>query len=360
MTTRESQNNLVGLQYVRAFAVILVVLDHINIVIGLDKYIGLRLVDVENVYFGAIGVNIFFVLSGFIMVYISVHPHTLTPRISVRDFFLRRVERIIPFLWGCIAVYAALRFMAREGEMDWLAYIRAALFYPYGTVNPTQAWTLRYEMLFYAVFSAWIAFPRVGRYMVFLWFFSPFLTMFLHASEGGYWGDFFFTPINFLFGIGAAVGVIYKKRAWTMERTAPVVAVIGALSIGLNVLYERLTYSVYEIGPVVISGLVSAGIIALAVSLRNASEPNFVLKQLARIGDASYAIYLTHGIVLSGLAGAFARYAGGVALPLIYFVMLAAVLFGGYVIHVFLELPVISFARSLSDRTRKRDAIRAA
>ncbi|PDS76372.1 acyltransferase [Rhizobium sp. L43] len=354
MAGLENRNTLVGLQYVRAIAVIFVVIDHINIVIGLEKYIGRRIINVDNLFLGAIGVNVFFVLSGFIMVFISLDAKSLAPKVSVKLFFLRRIERIVPFLWFCVAAYAALRFFARDGEADWWAYIRAAFFFPYGTINPTQAWTLRYEMLFYTIFAFWIAFPLVGRYFVVLWVASPMILSVLSLSAPA---DFLFTPINILFGLGAAIGIIYKLRPWVFRNSNLSVAIIALAFCGANFLYSIISYSHYLISTVVYSCSLSALIIVIAVGVCPIGVPSLKFRFLAFLGDASYSIYLTHGIFLSALAGISSHYLRQFPLPAIYTLILAAALAGGALIHVYIERPIIAVLRNVSKRSWKLDAV---
>ena len=128
-----------SVQALRALAALLVVFEH---------------VDMAKV--GAFGVDIFFVISGFVIAYVS---RTDTPA----RFMLKRLFRIIPLYWSatvlvflvaCLAPWALKSTTNDLGDL-----IKSLLFIPYmkdsGAVQPVLflGWTLNYEMFFYAIFA---------------------------------------------------------------------------------------------------------------------------------------------------------------------------------------------------------------
>ncbi len=117
---------------------------------------------------GAAGVDVFFVLSGFIMVYIS-RPYSDGNK-TVLDFIVRRLIRIYP-LYALVTLYYAghqTSVMYNPG-----ALFRSLLFVPYewkpGVPEPVLgiAWTLYYEVLFYGYFavSLFLGGPKVVQYL---------------------------------------------------------------------------------------------------------------------------------------------------------------------------------------------------
>src|SRR5205085_6006264 len=122
----------------------------------------------NNLLLGAAGVDLFFVISGFVMVYSS---EALFGRLDgpVR-FFLRRLARIAPLYW-VVTIAIILYIYAAHGATLWTIYspgslLASFLFWPYprldGLAFPVHllGWTLNYEMFFYAVFAFAILLPR--------------------------------------------------------------------------------------------------------------------------------------------------------------------------------------------------------
>jgi exopolysaccharide production protein ExoZ len=113
---------------------------------------------------GSIGVDIFFVISGFIMVHICWDDFALPG--GAQHFMRRRIVRIVPLYW--VATIAALVFhrVSAKAPEGWAELLQSLLFIPYYKENVGwrpilgQGWTLNYEMMFYAIFAVALTFPR--------------------------------------------------------------------------------------------------------------------------------------------------------------------------------------------------------
>ncbi len=170
--TSSKKAEILGIQYVRGIAAVAVVLDHSAGMGAFEKYFG-AIVFNDFLKFGAHGVDVFFVLSGFIIAYVALHPNLL-PRLTFLDFYKRRAVRILPLMWLAIGSYAALRMLGGI-TADWVDYLRAATLFPIGQVAPLNIWTLRHETLFYLLFGvSWLAYRR-ARHGIFFWFAAPLL-----------------------------------------------------------------------------------------------------------------------------------------------------------------------------------------
>lgn len=109
------------------------------------------------------GVDIFFVISGFVMFY-TQHANPKRPI----DFLKSRIKRIVPLYWsitlGCIALMLVFPSIFRQASFDWphslasLFFVSNLVGYKYPVLIP--GWTLELEMLFYVLFAAALAIPR--------------------------------------------------------------------------------------------------------------------------------------------------------------------------------------------------------
>jgi peptidoglycan/LPS O-acetylase OafA/YrhL len=246
---------------------------------------------------GNIGVYVFFVISGFIMVHICWDE--FGRRGAAANFLRRRIIRIVPLYW--LATIAALAFhkvSATHGaHAGWLDLVQSLLFIPYrdedGHWAPilAQGWTLNYEMLFYAIFAAAVALRR----------------QIALPAIGGTLG--FFTLVGALLPAGILAYLSSPIVLWFV------------LGIGLAVVWRW----------------------------RGFAEP----KRLARsakflefFGDASYSTYLVHGLVLTMLLRIWVVTIGA---PSTWFVPmgLAIVTVSGLGIHIVIERPILRMATDL-------------
>ncbi|MBA3897949.1 MAG: acyltransferase, partial [Sphingomonadaceae bacterium] len=111
------------------------------------------------IHVGSFGVDIFFVLSGFIIAHVTAR--------DPRGFAAKRLIRVLPLYWlATLAVFAAARAapaLFAATDPSWLNLARSLLFIPYarpdGVVQPLLflGWTLNYELLFYAIFALALA-----------------------------------------------------------------------------------------------------------------------------------------------------------------------------------------------------------
>ena len=341
-----SAHELVGIQYLRAAAALMVVLYHLSGMMAFPKYLG-RYPMGRMFEGGNIGVDVFFCLSGFIIVYIALDP-SLRPTMGAVTFYKRRFARIVPFMWLVVIAYAALRSEFRAFFPFW-SYVRAFTLFPVGAVEPNVIWTLRHEFLFYLVFG--LTFLAGARWLFVLYALSPLALMAVGLEYGpgsGGWSEllgFLFSRVDLLFGMGVLVGVVFVKtrEKWPSITFAPlgmfaVLAVIFCLSAVWR--YERtVTWQV------VVIGLLSCAALALACVTPHV---NNVIGDLGRrLGDASYCIYLTHTALVSTMLGFLAHFARGLPVDAIFGVTFLAVVVSATFLHYLVERPVVAWSQRL-------------
>ena len=246
----------------------------------------------------AAGVDLFFVISGFIMVYATGGGTT----VSAFEFLKRRFIRIVPLYWlatgFAVVVLLLAPQLARQTILAFPHVLASFAFLP--ALHPSAptiyaplvyvGWTLNYEMLFYALFATGIAFGSRSPGRVVAIASASILILsaigFI-AFPRGLLG-FYTNPImlEFVFGMCLALALTNvpksKFYAWLC-----VVALIALFALPAATDYDRsLRYGL--IASVVVGASIVAGWLPIRL--------------LELIGDASYSIYLSHFFVLSAFA----------------------------------------------------------
>lgn len=247
------------------------------------------------------GVDVFFVISGFIMVH-GASRYT-SGRARALDFLLRRLLRIYPPYWVVTLVLIGILALVSEGTSPELAPTRiltSLLLYPSlspdGFLRPILGvgWTLSYEVYFYLVFflSLWAGKSRYAYLLVLI-----LLAMLLSASGAS--GEsapvrFLQDPIVLEFLYGAALGWLLPRlrlsAAW-----AGILLLFGLLAIFVA---SWLVFSGHlaESWRCLYWGLPAAGMVLAMLNFPMGKGS--VSRTLVATGDASYALYLVHVPVL--------------------------------------------------------------
>ncbi len=348
MSERKDQA-VIGIQYLRGIAALFVVIDHTAVLMGMSQYLG-RMPS-QSLGFGRIGVDIFFVISGFIIALVSLR-EDLSPRLPLAEFLRRRFVRIVPFLWVCVFAYAGLRAVGR-GSFETAPYLRAMFLWPLGEQRPNVVWTLRYEGLFYLVYGLSLLGAVRRPSLLVLWCLSPIVVevvgRFVTISDATTIGalvHYVASPVNLEFGMGVVLGCLYVKRRQTPllpMRPGPVLVTVAA--VGVFVLAAILDLpALRSLASVVVLGLSSFIVVCFGIGARGEGR----LSALAvLLGDASYSIYLTHKMLVLVLFDLMAHLHLSpnpyVAEVLVTLLVTAA----GVAVHLFVEKPVVRAARSL-------------
>jgi exopolysaccharide production protein ExoZ len=324
------------IQYLRAVAAMSIVWLHA--VYGLPSA-------VERLgapYFGASGVDLFFVISGFIMVVSAMWSDVGPGR-----FFCLRLIRIVPLYW--LATFAMIG-LAAWGHTPRSSYGAAEvatslLFVPYAPPVPAgsaalpiveNGWTLNYEMFFYALFALWLAAPRPLRLTGLL------LTLGALVGLGRLAGPFtvgaataYTSGLLLEFAAGALLGQLWLR---------------GGIRLGLLPALSLIALGCYCIAwthprLVILAG--AALILAGSLHPRIGALENRLLLQL---GNASYSLYLTHQFVIDAVVPWWPRlfrHPSWVSTVLYMACILLLCTIAAWLCHLFIERPLTSRLRKL-------------
>lgn len=344
-----------SLQSLRAFAALAVVAHHamravtVNASPDLDLPEPLLLTNHAMIELGAVGVDLFFILSGFLMVHIA-GPY-LEGRRSTGNFLLQRAIRIWPLYALATGLYLGLSIALRLSQgrelpfdtspLRLLSLVFVPSFNASGLLQPILGvgWTLNYEVLFYLVFALALA---VGRRALVSTVTLILAGLFIlgTALPGETAAHVFLgNPIVFEFLLGALAAKFFAGGRLAI--VPPLVAILAGIALLIafawlpNEGYLRVLYRGIP------SLLIFIGVLNLDAGI---TWPRW----WTHVGDASYSIYLFHLILLYPLAGVMLRklvaagHAQGAAevTALVGFVAAAAM---GLLIHRAIEKPVTSF-----------------
>ncbi len=298
-------NKLYSIQILRGLAAVAVVIDHVTHYMH-KSFSGESWLFSSNIYnVGGLGVDLFFCISGFIMV-ITTHnkPSGVSQSIS---FLKKRFVRIYPTYWFYCILTLALPFIL-YGKTDLISkydpffLLQSFLLLPAkiseNSFSPFigQGWTLQYELYFYLVFALALLVFRGWKVIVSC---SSIIIALLIISKYLIFNEY----INYLtsnaividFIMGMIAANLYISLSYKGVSIPPIIGSIALfvtiILISFNVIYKS------PIDRVMLFGVPSFFIVTLFSLVRVNSE-KFINKLLVQIGEASYTIYLAHMIFI--------------------------------------------------------------
>lgn len=258
------------------------------------------------------GVDIFFVISGFVMVYLT--EGQFGRRGAATAFIVRRVVRIVPPYWlfTTLMVATALLFgeHVRNSNVTPAVLLTSYAFIPWpradGGINPllSQGWTLNYEAFFYLAFALALPFRR-GLIALGI--------SFLGMSVAHYWispewiaASFWTQPIIIEFVAGIALGRLYLRG---VRLTPWGSASLAVAALAMLLATRHFDEAIWAIRPIVF-GIPA---VMICASLALAPEPDRVSawRRVMMVGgDSSYTLYLSHVFSVHAVLLAWQRLGG--------------------------------------------------
>jgi len=344
-----------SLEMVRALAALSVVFFHTQIIFtgrtGIVPFGGV---------FGAgsRGVDLFFVLSGFIIAYI--HAGDIGRPGRVGHYFYARFVRIYPSVW-ITTLLALTVYLVGFGGPDkadklqpWSIGASFLLLPQHGDALVNVTWSLKYEIFFYLLFALAILRRGVGLWLILLWQ-AAVLAVYLSGRQLEWsWASFYLRPIVLEFGLGliSAWIVINRTRFALLDSRRFVTAM---LALGVAVFVAADLIQAYEPGVLeavpdfLVFGL-SAAAIVVSLAVTDIQRRYTVPRFLVMLGGASYSIYLVHFSTISLLAAFLTK---GNRVPMNDAVFLGVALVGitfGLLFHRWIDRPVHRFLRKRERR----------
>lgn len=351
---RVNTGELLSVQRLRGLAVLMVLIVHVEDIA--HKLPGWG--EATSFYARHIGYSapdLFFVISGFIMTYI-----TLTTPFQPRRWLISRFVRIVPLYVFFVGLAVMLwlynpAMTMGSGEHDAGSVLKSLLMLPQaGLPLLFVGWTLEHEIVFYATVFL------VARFLSRDWLVPVMLLLailafgkwLLHASTGlDFWDFHVFSLYMAQFAMGACLYRFWSTSGydgWLLP------SLLGLLLLLVAVLFAE-SGSINQEQPVRVLAFGGAYAMLLLTLLnrekrvRAAGKMPLKRDALVWVGDASYSIYLSHPFALACFGKLFPYLTlSQVSATLVVLVAGLAILLIGIVTHLFIEKPIIEVGKRLS------------
>ena len=325
-----------SLQVFRGFAALAVVGHHA--VVSTGAFVSVVPTPVEAFLGrGFLGVDFFFVLSGFIIMY--AHMDDRPSGLAVRRYAFKRIVRIfppyLPLSITMIALYAAIPGFSASGGRDF-SWVSSLLLLPADQPPALSvAWTLVHEMQFYAVFLLFFLSRRLLVVGLLLWGGAIIISHLAFVPTG--WARYPLSLLNleFMFGVLAA---------WMVKGTGSRLAPgwwVGAGVVLALMMLALMTEDTLPLARLAFAFGLALVVIGFALFERGATLAWPAL--LLLMGNASYSIYLIHNPLLSITQRLFGRLDAGWLAALLLGV--TASLLAGVLYYWLVERPALGFFR---------------
>ncbi len=298
------------------------------------------------------GVDVFFVISGLIMALITYGKNFNNQQ--ARNFFIKRITRVYPIYWIYLILFLLGNSLAQGALPEMADSTGFGTLLQSITLFPSHelpiliiAWTLKFEVFFYILFTLLIALGKHAQnHYLYLFsiavvsigtIFDLQIPLYRQVTD----------PLLLEFVIGVFIGTVYLKH---QHRYATFFLTFGFFLIALELVgyspAELLNLYGTRFGRVVRFGIPAAFLVTGFLFSENWIR-KFSPKILLRLGDASYSLYLSHILVLSISAKIWSLFHLNAYLhdALLGVYLLLVCLSWSLVSHRYLEQPLIRLAR---------------
>jgi peptidoglycan/LPS O-acetylase OafA/YrhL len=323
---------------------------HTQILLAPDKY--LNYTPFYGLWaWGSHGVDLFFVISGFIMTYIHLDD-VRTSRGRGR-YLLSRLTRIYlpywPVLIALIAVYfliPGLGVEAGRDPRDPMVILQSLVMWPNTAGVLGVAWTLEHEVVFYLIIFIAILSWQTGLGVFIAWQAASVVHALL-ATDSEALMRSPFSPYEIEFAMGIVCGLIIRRRS-ILRHSGKIAAAGAILFLGVGLAQSTGAIALTEVSyPSTITYGLASSLLLIGLVYKEREGWLRVPTFLTFLGGASYAIYLVHSDLITALCKVtkalhllIPAYGSIVALTIALMVTLAGV---GY--HSVVESPIIAVSR---------------
>jgi peptidoglycan/LPS O-acetylase OafA/YrhL len=302
---------------------------------------------------GAVGVTIFFVISGYLITTLLLREEERNGHARIRAFYIRRAFRILPLYYltlaGYVVLIGVLHLQAGASSLwhslpYYLTYQNDLV--PHGAGVFNHSWSLAVEEKYYLLWPLMFAIPALRKHRL-----TVSASLVVLTALASLWSSTHYFAIYTPILLGCVVALVldnpeYYRRAVRLA-TTPVALLLIAALIGWDLAYESgsdvhivfsfltaLLFPAVLVGPRWLSGLLSN-------------------KVLVYIGTRSYAVYLIHRVVKDVVDRVVSYGSTSVPHELLHFVLIVICsLAAAEVMYRLVERPMIQLGRRLASTGR--------
>lgn len=343
-----ASGRFVSIQYLRACAAILVAVQHANT--------GPVHLDIIRPDLATFGVDLFFVISGYIM-----WATTATSARTPGQFWMARIIRIVPLYWIFTSLYLCIALLhptaLQNPSTDLVHIVKSYAFVPathpaLGSILPVYSlgWTLNYEMFFYLVFGiALLVRSRARRLAVMMFALGGLVSAGQAWRPGGPILQTYTSELLLEFLCGSLIAAASEHlMSWASRAAGPM---LGIATVWVATGYSGQVSGGHFVMFGIPAALTVAGFLTLEPTLR--ARP---LSVGLLTGDASYSLYLSHPFALRAiylvLPTAMATANPAIGVVCIAVASIAAVLCAIAIYRV-IEEPVLAMLRKTARLQRR-------
>lgn len=313
------RNNKIDL--LRGISILLVLLHHFNIPYKLhDTFLGIQIfgesLSTLIARNGNYGVTLFFVISGFLITQHTLQRSGTLAQIKLKDFYIRRIARIMPCLVLLVVLVTALGAMGlkpfinqapNDIEVSYGLTVFSAftfwmniLIIENGWVNYALGvlWSLSIEEVFYLVFPILcVVLGRGKGFIIFLLaiiVYAPYFRSLHFAEESGAYLYHYFSSFDGI-AIGCLTALMTQRMSQKIQVSRIVVPIIVVLMVTVYLYAPIKEVSTWGIS---LFALLSAMLIFCFAQNPHTESRSILSKGIAWIGQRSYEMYLFHLIIL--------------------------------------------------------------
>jgi exopolysaccharide production protein ExoZ len=291
----------------------------------------------DQIRLGAL--DFYFMLSGFVL-FAIYHSHIGDRRVG-GQFLFKRLVRLYPVYWYIlIAIIPFSSFFTGRRNTDFGGIVQSIFLVPHdGSLLPTS-WSLSHLLLFYTFFAILLFLGRsAGTLFVSLWFLGIVINFTQGLFQHHRLLDFLFSKYHLYFFAGGFIAYLTKKIRFAYPGWLAAAGAAGLMLAVLNVKHGWVPLDdVYNYG-------IPATLLVCGLASLDCRKDIRLPKFLNFLGQASYSLYLAHYpalVVLYHLATAKGLVQNADPAVLSAGMIVAALLIG-WLSHVLIEKPLLSF-----------------
>lgn len=289
----ENKNNYLDiLQIFRGIAALMVVFHHS--IVSLSYYHQIDYLWLSYIgLFGKLGVDFFFILSGFIISYAANYKYT-EPNSFIKYIKNRIIRIYIPYLPIGILMYLLYTYLPgfSNSNRD-ISLFTSITLLPFGNPALSVAWSLTFELLFYFIFSIAFFSIKAWNYFLFLWAVIILLFNYSPLQYLSINNNFIFKilvstyNIEFLIGYILSLLIVYKIN---LSNSKIIIWILFIILVFFSVNNILLTLPYFFIN--FIFSFISFFVLYYLITKYNRKQFKYSLMMI--MGNASYSIYLIH------------------------------------------------------------------